>query len=154
MIIFLRYLIVAVVSLVASACFSVIFNLPKKQIIYAGLVGMIGWLIYVVLVENYLDAVFASFYATVGLALVARIFSYLRKSPATMFLIPGIFPLVPGAGIYSTGYSIFMGSTSQALVIGLQTFQIAIAIALGMALVMALPMCLFKPLRRINEKNN
>lgn len=152
--IILNYIVMAAVSFVASACFSVIFNLPKKQIIYAGFVGMVGWLIYIALVNTWLSAIFASFYATVGLALLARIFSYLRKSPVTMFLIPGIFPLVPGAGIYSTGYSMFMGSTVEALTIGVETFQIAIAIALGIGIVLSLPHCLFKPVRRVNEKNN
>ncbi|MFI3325827.1 MAG: threonine/serine exporter family protein [Clostridia bacterium] len=152
--IFSHYFFSAVVSLVATMSFSVILNLPKKQIVYAGIVGMIGWIIFIILNENFLDSVFASFYATLGLALVARIFSYLRKSPVTMYLIPGIFSLVPGAGIYATGYSMFMGSTVEALTLGVETFQIAVAIALGMGLVLSLPNVLFYPIRRINEKNN
>ena len=67
----------------------------------------------------------------------------------TVFLICGIFPLVPGAGIYYTGYNFFMGNDAMALEKGLETIKIAVAIALGTGIVQSLPPFLF---HRPNKK--
>ena len=41
-------------------------------------------------------ALFATFFVTV----LARILSIIKKAPVTIYLVTGILPLVPGAGIY------------------------------------------------------
>ncbi|OOB77996.1 MAG: hypothetical protein BEN18_09055 [Epulopiscium sp. Nuni2H_MBin001] len=63
--------------------------------------------------------------------------------PITVFLIAGIFPLVPGAGIYFTAYYFIVNDNVQAFVKGLETFKIAMAISLGIVFVFALPQSLF-----------
>lgn len=138
-------LIAFVVSTIASCCFGIIFHAPKKEIFPAGFVGGLGWLVYIILTGQGVSVTYASFFATLALAIVARILSVARKNPVTIFLITGIFPLVPGIGIYNTGYSLFMNSNNlQTLNIGLQTVEIAIAIALGIGVVMSLPSVFFK----------
>ena len=94
----------------------------------------------------------ASFFATVALAWFSRVFAFWRRAPVTIFLITGIFPLVPGAGIYYTGYHLFMSDNSLALDKGLETIKIAIAIALGIGIVLSLPTFFFT-LRRAAPKN-
>ena len=89
------------------------------------------------------DTVIASFFASVALAWLSRIFSFARREPVTIFLICGIFPIVPGAGIYYTGYHFFMSDNSLALSKGLETIKIAIAIALGIGIVLSLPRFFF-----------
>lgn len=93
---------------------------------------------------------FASFFATLALAWLSRVFSFSRKAPVTVFLICGIFPLVPGAGIYYTGYYFFMGSNAQALDKGLETIKIAVAIALGIGIVLSMPQFFFTFKRKKN----
>ena len=145
------------ISFIASAAFSIIFHSPKEHIIPAGLTGGFGWLIYLILTQNGLSVITASFFATVGLTALSRIFSFLRKAPVTIFLITGIFPLVPGIGIYLTGYNLFMGDKNATLSNGVQTIEIAIAMALGVGLVLSLPQMLFsfKRLKKTpKEKGN
>ena len=48
--------------------------------------------------------VVATFIAVVVITLLSRIFAIVRKAPVTIFLVSGIFPLVPGVGIYYTSY--------------------------------------------------
>ena len=66
-----------------------------------------------------------------------------RKAPLPVFLIAGIFPVVPGAGIYYTGYHIFMNNNIEAMSKGVETIKIAIAIALGIGIVVSLPRFFF-----------
>ncbi len=148
----INFILSVIFSFFCSACFAVIFHCPKNQVLYAGTVGMVGWAIYLLLKDFGVEA--ASFIATVGLAVLARVFSIVRKSPVIIFLITGILPIVPGAGIYSTGYNLFRGSTEEAIVIGVQTLTVAVSIALGMGVVLSIPNKYFFLKRSTNEKNN
>ena len=47
--------------------------------------------------------------------------------------------MVPGAGIYYTGYHVFMSDNTLALAKGMETIKIAVAIALGIGIVLSLP---------------
>ncbi|MDO4459936.1 MAG: threonine/serine exporter family protein [Clostridia bacterium] len=139
-----QWIIAFIVSSIASCAFAVIFHSPRNQIIPAGIVGGVGWVVYIILGYFGIGVVWSSFYATLTLAYFARTLSFVRKCPATVFLVTGIFPLVPGLGIYNTGYSLFMNSNSgTTLHLGLQTVEVAVAIALGMGLVLTLPGVLF-----------
>ena len=96
------------VAFLSTITFAIIFHTPRKEWLCCGFTGAVGWLVYVVCVHFGLDVATASFFATLALAWFARVFAFWRKAPVTVFLITGIFPLVPGAGIYYTGYHLFM----------------------------------------------
>ena len=132
-----------IVAFVSTIAFAIIFHTPKKEYLFCGITGGVGWLVYLICVGMGWGVVAGSFLATVALAWFSRIFAFRRKAPVTVFLITGIFPLVPGAGIYYTGYHLFMGDNFLALDKGLETVKIAIAIALGIGIVLSLPSILF-----------
>ena len=122
----------------ATVAFSLLFNVPKKQYFYCGLTGAIGWFFY--LCSNTIfSVVTASFIATVFITTFSRFFAVVRKTPITVFLISGIFPIVPGAGIYYASYYLIMNDTILANAKGLETVKIACAIALGIVVVLAIP---------------
>ena len=54
---------------------------------------------------------------------------------------PGVFS---GAGIYYTAYYFIMGDNAMAVAKGVETFKIAVALAVGIVLVLALPGRLFE----------
>jgi len=64
----------------------------------------------------------------------ARIF----KAPSTLFLIMGVYPLVPGAGIYKTAALILQNNVQEALVTGNATAAELLFMAAGIAVVSAL----------------
>ena len=57
-----------------------------------------------------------------------------------VFLLTGIFPLVPGAGIYYTAYYFIQSNNALALSNGISTFKIAVVLATGIALVLGIPL--------------
>ena len=91
-------------------------------------------------------------WATLVLTLIARALSAIRKMPSTVFLVTGIFTLVPGAGIYYTSYYLIMNDLVQSMAKGIETFKIAGAIVLGMVFGLMLPQSWFNQLGKIGKK--
>ena len=139
----LEWALQTAVAFISTIAFAIVFHTPRKQYAFAGMVGGIGWLVYLICMHFMDDAAFASFFAALALTYLGRIFSFSRKAPLPVFLVSGIFPIVPGAGIYYTGYHIFMNDNAAALSTGMQTIKIAIAIALGIGIVVSLPRFFF-----------
>ena len=82
----------------------------------------------------------ASLLAVIPLTILTRVFAILQKTPVTVFLLSGIFPLVPGAGIYYTAYYFIQGDNALALSNGISTFKVAVALAVGISLVLSIPL--------------
>lgn len=124
-------------AFIGTWAFAVLFGVPRKYYLDCGLCGMLGWLLYLLLINNTsLSPTIIAFFATVLVAVTALIQSIIRKCPVTVFLISGIFPLVPGAGIFWTSYNIVSDNLYAATQTGLVAIKATIAIAAGILFVM------------------
>ena len=115
--------------------FTFIFRIHKnlRFSILGSIVGTIGWMIY--LWTHFLDNIFLqSFIAMLCVSLLAEALARIYKAPATIFIIVGCFPLVPGSGIYYTmlyavlgQYELFMeiysDSTPPPIDLGIESKQ-------------------------------
>ena len=119
--------------------FAILFACPKRTLPYCGLVGAVGWFVYELAVMLGADSAAASLLAVIPLTLLTRVFAITLKMPVTVFLLSGIFPLVPGAGIYYTAYYFIQGNNALALSNGISTFKVAVALAVGISLVLSVP---------------
>ena len=77
--------------------------------------------------------------ASAVVVLLSRICGVGLRCPATLFMLSGLFPLVPGVGIYWTVYSMITGDLIEASRYGRQTLGTAIAIVLGICFVFEIP---------------
>lgn len=134
------------ISMIATISFSILFTAPKKEVIYCGISGALAWTVYYILTQKSMHIVLASLIATFCLTVLARCFAVMRKTPVTVYLLTGIFPLVPGAGIYYTAYYLFMGNTEMSGYKGLETLEIAGAIVFGIIFGFGIPQSLFHKL--------
>lgn len=126
-----------IAALAGTSAFAVLFSVPRDQYLAAGMVGMVGWLVYMLIVRyTGLSVVGGTFFATVCVALFSRKLAVARKCPSTIFLICGIFPLIPGAGVFWSSYYIVSNSLHSALHSGLTAVEVTIAIVLGIIIVM------------------
>ncbi|MCX4320187.1 MAG: threonine/serine exporter family protein [Lachnospiraceae bacterium] len=123
----------------AVASFSILFSVPKDQCILAALNGGIAWFSYLFLSQLGAGPAVSSLGATLLLTLLARLFALHRKHPVTIYLMAGIFPLVPGSGIYYTSYYFIMSDMESFVAKGTETFKVAGAISLGIIFGFALP---------------
>ena len=121
-------------SFLATLAYAVLFNVPKQYYTALGITGMTGWLLYLAMWQVTTLAL-ASFVGTLSVVLISRILTVRKKCPITIFLVSGIIPLVPGAGIYYTAYYLVTGQMSLAAVKGLEAVKIAFAIVLGIIFV-------------------
>lgn len=114
--------------------FSIIFNLPRKLIFIASINGMIGWLLYAYLQNSGTSFIVPAFIGSIFVGLVGEFLAAVQKHPATLFIIPGIIPFVPGYGIYYTMYHIVSQDFETAMTTGAESLFIAISIACGIVL--------------------
>lgn len=119
----------------AVSGFAVLVETPRKYILQAGFAGACGGWVYFFSMQNGLDAVPASFLSALVIALLAHIFARIFKAPVTVFLIAGILPTVPGAGMYRTVYYIIADDRAQSFYYLMQTLEIAGVIALAIFIV-------------------
>ena len=121
-------------AFIACIAFCFIFEMRRWQyILCAGFASAISWLVYLILPG--FSEVARCFVATIAVAILAEIFARIFKCPATVFLVIGIIPLVPGGGIYYTMEYGISGDTINFLQTGLHTFGIAGSLALGILVV-------------------
>jgi len=113
----------------ATVGFAVLFNIPRKEMVFAGIAGGLGWVVHTSLQGLDMSAVFTSFLGGLTVGIVSEFFAVLRKMPATVFVVPGMIPLVPGYGLYFTMLSIIEKNYDQASRVGTETFIIATIIA-------------------------
>lgn len=113
--------------------FAMVLEVQKKYLTYCGLAGMIGWAAY--LLGQQLLPGGSVFFSSFCIALLSQCFARKLKCPVTVFLIPGIYPSVPGAGIYRTVYYLIMGENRLSAQYLLETLTTAGMIALGIYIV-------------------
>lgn len=112
--------------------YALIFNQPRRHLIPTGLIGAAGWILYLVAVGvGYGDA-FASFLSAFLVTFLSQIAARMFKDPVMIFCIPGIMPIVPGAGMYRTMRAFVTHETALAAATGYATISMAGAIALGL----------------------
>ena len=91
----------ALAAFAGTVGFAILFGVPRKHYIPAGLVGVLGWLLYLVLFRYAgLTPAVSTLISTVFIGIMSRVSAVIMKCPAAVFLICGIFCLVPGAGIF------------------------------------------------------
>ena len=96
-----------------TVAFALLFGVPRKYYLYCGFIGGAGWLLYCLL-EPVLNATEATFFASVLVIFLSRMGAVREKCPVTIFLISGIIPLVPGAGIYWSAFYMVTDQLAEA----------------------------------------
>ncbi|MFD1206072.1 MULTISPECIES: threonine/serine exporter family protein [Sporosarcina] len=128
----MQWIIQAVLSFLAATGFGIIFNAPRKMLLYSGLVGMAGWLVYSLFNTMTEDPVRSSFLGAFVVALVAHIYARRFKTPMIVFSVAGIIPLVPGGMAYNAMRHIVENDYLTAISFASRAFMVSGAIAMGL----------------------
>jgi uncharacterized membrane protein YjjB (DUF3815 family) len=127
-----------------TAAFALLFGIDREHYVPAGVIGAIGWAIYLMCVRHCgATPTGATFVSSTLVCIMSRIAAIPFRIPAQGFLLCGIFPLVPGAGIFWFTYYLTDAQFNLSLDSGWVACKIAIAIVLGIILAMELPQRIF-----------
>lgn len=125
---------------VGTIGYALLYNVPKKYFFSCGMTGMAGWIVYLMITEfTTISAAVGAFFGTLVVVLISRMLTVRMKCPITVFLVSGIFPLVPGAGVYYTAYYLVTEQMSLAAENGLEAVKVAFGIVLGITVVLSIP---------------
>ncbi|PLT30287.1 threonine/serine exporter family protein [Peribacillus deserti] len=123
-----------ITSFFATAGIGIIFNIPKKALVNCGIVGMVGWFIYVVLFENHFDPVIATLISAFFIAIMSQYYAKKYKMPVIIFSVAGMIPLVPGGMAYYAMRKFVENDYNEALQLAAKAFMLSGAIAVGIIL--------------------
>lgn len=149
---FSQFLLCFAYAYIACLAFSFIFNLRGKFIALAPLGGSISWIVYNLFAFSGTDLL-QYFIATMAVAAYSEMLARKYKAPVTMFLVIGILPLVPGAGIYYTMEHCVMGNQEEFYASLVHTLAIAGSLALGIVLVSSIFRIYFQIRARSKKAN-
>ncbi|MBP3520583.1 MAG: threonine/serine exporter family protein [Oscillospiraceae bacterium] len=129
-----QYLFPVFTACVASGGFAVIYNIHGPGILICAFGGGLGWLVYLLSAPLGND-ITQTLCAAIVIAAYSEIMARIRRCPVTGYLLVGIFPLVPGGGVYYTMEHAINGENTLFLDSFLHTLGIAGALAVGVLLV-------------------
>ena len=114
--------------------YAFLLNAPLNTVLPASLTGLLGYVLYEVMV-NLLGqgAMFSYLMATVVIAVLCEIEARLMRMPSTIFLLTALVPLVPGYTFYCAMLALVENNGAAAAAFGLEAVQTVAAIAVGAA---------------------
>lgn len=134
---------------IGTFAFAILFGVPRQQYATCGIIGAIGWAAFLIMTRAGIAGTMVSItFSTVLICLMSRIVAVWDKCPSTVYLLCGIFPLVPGAGIFWFTYYLVAEKFRLSMTTGFNAGMAAIAIVLGIILAMEFPQRWFSKLRR------
>lgn len=134
----------AVAAFIGTLGFTILYGVNREQYLVSGFIGVAGWMIYLLAFRlGGLSAPMASLAAALVVCLLSRFSAVPTRCPAQVFIICGIFTLVPGAGIFWFSYYLTSSQFAMSMQSGLMAIKVAIAIVMGIILAMELPQRLF-----------
>lgn len=124
-----------VLAFLGSYCPAILFNIERRNLVWAGFCGAAGWISYKTVSTMTGSSIFAVFIAAIVISLMSEILAKILKTPSTVFYIPSLYPIVPGIPAYYTVLYIIDNKVTAATYKGLETLGSAGAIAFGILLV-------------------
>ena len=110
---------------------ALLINVKKERLLWVGISGSVGWLAYTWMFAYTNQVIVSTFVGALMVGFYSEAMARLIKTPAIIFSVSGIFPLVPGIGAYLTAQYIVENKLQDAASKGIETVASAACIALG-----------------------
>ena len=122
-------------GMISCIGFAYLFNCPQKHIIHSAIAGGLGWLAYYYSIQLGWSIIAATLIGSAVLSFCCEICARRYKDAVSVFTVPAILPLVPGAGVYKTLLALIKVDYELAIMTGIDTLGCALSIAIGIVLV-------------------
>ncbi len=148
----LRISIILLSTVVCCTGFSFVYGLRRSHIVFAVISALISCLTYELAYLFGCGLLLSALIASALAAAYSDILAHKIKVPATMMIIVGILPLVPGARIYYTMLGIVQDDTDMFYSNGEAALLIAAGLALGIIAVTAISRPINAKLSELHNK--
>ncbi len=142
----LKHLLTLLFSSLATAFFALSVKSQTKTAVFAGVLGGVGYVTYVLLGFCMSD-IGAVFLATLLACLLAECAARPLKTPATVISIPAIIPLVPGVSLYKTLLVFGSGDNTGGATMLVHTLLVAGSMSVAVTMATIIAKMLFKKRR-------
>ena len=125
-----------ITSFFGSLGFALVFNVRKKNLLPCAVGGFLCCAAYLLLYEG-LDAhlFLANLAAGAVCQIYAEILARLLKTPATVFYITALVPMIPGGLLYRTMEAAVSRDRQSFILRGIDTLYTTLGLAIGISLV-------------------
>lgn len=137
-----------ITAFIGALGIAMLSNIHGRKLAYAGLGGLLSWVLSQVLARFISTEAVLIFIVSIMATLYAEILARAEKSPATVFLVSSIFPILPGGKLYYTVIYAIDSDVERFAASGISAVTTSIAIAMGIMAVSSG----FKIARYIREK--
>ncbi|MDD6043583.1 MAG: threonine/serine exporter family protein [Eubacteriaceae bacterium] len=120
-----------IAAFLGSLGFAFILKIKGKQIIFAGIGGLITWAIYLAVYSVVPKVFFSTLVASLFVGVYAELMARLNKAPTTIFLTASAVPLIPGGKLYYAVYGIVSSDQAALAENGMDALYIALGIVVG-----------------------
>lgn len=128
----MKFLVINIVfSYLATIGFGIIINVPKRALNACGIVGVLGWIVFLTVKHFTYGAMLANLSSAFAIGLFAIVAAHWHKMPMILFNIPSLVPLVPGGQAYQAVRNFALGNHDLAISYLVQVTLIAGSIAMG-----------------------
>lgn len=117
---------------------AVMLNIPRRHLLFVGIIAACGWVVYQVVIGTGNSRILGCFLGTCTIALLAEVATRLAKDAATLFIVPAIFPLVPGKVMYAAMLEMINGNPDAAIITGSEAVLMAGGIAVALLVMISL----------------
>jgi len=139
-------------AFVTSLFTGVTLHIPFRTWLAVGATGTLGWTVYRLALDRGLPGVIAAAGGAMTVGLMAEILARVQKEPATVYIVSGIIPLVPGVIAYNAMLKFLENRFTQGLALGFEAFLIAAYVAAGLAVVSVVVNYFSKALQKAGDK--
>lgn len=127
----LKMVILFFAAVLVTVGYSIPVEAPKRSILPSCLGGGISFVVYLKTLDLGGSLFLSAFIAALLTGMLGEFFSRRFKMPATIFIMPGLIPLVPGGGMYYTMYYLIQENMDLFVREAINTFSVAMALSLG-----------------------
>ena len=121
-------------SLIGTVGFSLIFKISLKKLPIVAIGGIVTYIFYAFTIFFFpTNELFATFIASLFMALFSEICARVVRAPAVVFLFPCAIPIVPGGALYRSMYSLLTNAPNDFQKNISITGQVILGIALGLS---------------------
>ncbi|NLC44322.1 MAG: threonine/serine exporter [Clostridiales bacterium] len=135
-------------STIAAVSFGIMFNIRGVSLILAALNAGLGFFFYSITTVYGYESHIGMLVASISMSICAEILARKRKTPASVFLVPALIPVVPGGAIFQFALNLLEGNNELAFSYGIKTILEAGALAIGIILVSSLTKVIIRMLNK------